>query len=56
LGLNDIHNIYGPGFQIYLAGSVAYVTQCIPVEAPQYDPTNCTQQIPAEIRSEEYGN
>jgi hypothetical protein len=23
-------NIYGPGFQIYLAGSVAYVTQCLP--------------------------
>jgi hypothetical protein len=26
------------------------------VEAHLYDPTNCTQQIPAEIRSEEYGN
>jgi hypothetical protein len=51
-----LHDIYGPGFQIYLAGSVAYVAQCIPVEARLYDPVNCTQQIPAEIRSEEHGN
>jgi hypothetical protein len=51
-----LHDIYGPGFQIYLAGSVAYVTQCFPVEARLYDPTNCTQQIPAEISSEEHGN
>jgi hypothetical protein len=51
-----LHNIYGPGFQIYLAGSVAYVTQCIPVEARLYDPSNCTQQIPAEIGSKEFGN
>jgi hypothetical protein len=51
-----LHDIYGPGFQIYLAGSVAYITQCILVEARLYDPTNCTQQIPAEIGSEEYRN
>jgi hypothetical protein len=51
-----LHDIYGPGFQIYLAGSVAYVAQCLPVEARIYDPVNCTQQIPAEIGSEEYGN
>jgi hypothetical protein len=51
-----LHNIYGPGFQIYLAGSVAYVTQCLQVEARLYVPTNCTQQIPAEIGSEEHGN
>jgi hypothetical protein len=35
---------------------VAYVAQCIPVEARLYDPVNCTQQIPAEIGSEEHGN
>jgi hypothetical protein len=29
---------------------MAYVAQCIPVEAHLYDPVNCTQQIPAEIR------
>jgi hypothetical protein len=52
----DLHNIYGPGLQIYLAGSVAYVAQCIPVEARLYDPVNCTQQIPAEIGSEVHGN
>jgi hypothetical protein len=51
-----LHNIYGPGFQIYLSGSVAYVAQCLPVEARIYDPVNCTQQIPAEIGSEELGN
>jgi hypothetical protein len=51
-----LHNIYGPGFQFYLAGSVAYVTQCLPVEACLYNSTNCTQQIPAEIGSEEYEN
>jgi hypothetical protein len=51
-----LHDIYGPGFQIYLAGSVTYVTQCIPVEARLYDPTNCTEQIPAEIGSKEYMN
>jgi hypothetical protein len=51
-----LHNIYGPGFQIYLAVSVAYVTQCIPVEARLYEPLNCTQQILAEIGSKEYGN
>jgi hypothetical protein len=51
-----LHNIYGPGIQIYLAGSVAYVAQCLPVEARIYNPVNCTQQIPAEIGSEEYGN
>jgi hypothetical protein len=51
-----LHDIYGPGFQIYLSGSVAYVAQCLPVEAKIYDPRNCTQQIPAEIGSEEYGN
>jgi hypothetical protein len=49
-----LHNIYGPEFQICLAGLVAYITQCLPVEARLYDPTNCTQQIPAEIGSEEY--
>jgi hypothetical protein len=49
-----LHDIYGPGFQIYLAGSVAYVAQCLPVEARIYDPVNCTQQIPAEIGSEEH--
>jgi hypothetical protein len=51
-----LHNIYRPGFQIYLARSVAYVTQCILVEARLYDPTNSPQQIPAEIGSKEYGN
>jgi hypothetical protein len=51
-----LHDIYGPGFQIYLLGSVAYIAQCLPVEARIYDPVNCTQQIPAEIGSEEYGN
>jgi hypothetical protein len=51
-----LHDIYGPGFQIYLAGSVAYIAQCLPVEARIYDPVNCTQQIPAEIGSEEHGN
>jgi hypothetical protein len=51
-----LHNIYGPGFQIYLSGLVAYVAQCLPVEACIYNPVNCTQQIPAEIGSEEYGN
>jgi hypothetical protein len=51
-----LHDIYRPGFQIYLAGSVAYVAQCIPVEARLYDPVNCTQQIPAEIGSEEHRN
>jgi hypothetical protein len=28
-----LHDIYGLGFQIYLSGSMAYVAQCIPVEA-----------------------
>jgi hypothetical protein len=51
-----LHDIYGPGFQIYLAGSVAYVAQGIPVEARLYDPMNCTQQIPAEIGSKMHGN
>jgi hypothetical protein len=51
-----LHNIYSPGFQIYLSGSVAYVAQCLPVEARVYDPVNCTQEIPAEIGSEEFGN
>jgi hypothetical protein len=51
-----LHDIYGPEFQIYLAGSVAYVAKCLPVEARIYDPVNCTQQIPAEIGSEEHGN
>jgi hypothetical protein len=50
-----LDDIYGPGFQIYLVGLVAYDTQCIPVEARLYDPMNCTQQIPAEIGPEEYG-
>jgi hypothetical protein len=50
------HDIYGPGFQIYLAGPVAYVAQCIPVEARLYNPVNCTQQIPAEIRFKVHGN
>jgi hypothetical protein len=51
-----LHDIYGPGFQIYLAGSVTYITQCLLVEACLYNPMNCTQQIPAEIGSEEHGN
>jgi hypothetical protein len=51
-----LHDIYGPGFQIYLSGSVAYVAQCLPVEARIYDPMNCTREIPAEIGSEESGN
>jgi hypothetical protein len=51
-----LHNIYGLGFQIYLAGSVVYVAQYIPMEARLYDPVNCTQQILAEIGSEEHRN
>jgi hypothetical protein len=51
-----LHDIYGPGFQIYLSGSVAYVAQCLLVEARIYDPVNCRQEIPAEIGSEESGN
>ena len=51
-----LHDIYGPGFQIYLSGSVAYVAQCIPEEARLYDPVNCTQEIPAEIGSADFGN
>jgi hypothetical protein len=51
-----LHDIYGPGFQIYLLGSVAYVAQCIPVKARVYDPVNCTQEIPAEKGSEVFGN
>jgi hypothetical protein len=35
-----LHDIYGPGFKIYLAGYVAYVAQCIPVEARLYNPVN----------------
>jgi hypothetical protein len=51
-----LHNIYGPGFQIYLSGSVAYLAQCLPLEARVYDLVNCSQEIPAEIGSEEFGN
>jgi hypothetical protein len=51
-----LQDIYSPGFQIYLSGSVAYVAQCLPVEARIYNPVNCTQEIPAEIGSKEFGN
>jgi hypothetical protein len=51
-----LHDIYGPGFQIYLSRLVAYVAQCLPVEARIYNPMNCTQEIPAEIGSEESEN
>jgi hypothetical protein len=47
-----LHNIYGPGFQIYLAGLVAYVTQCLPLEGRLY----CTQEITVEIGSVEDGS
>jgi hypothetical protein len=51
-----LQDIYGPGLQIYLSGSVAYIAQCLPVEARIYDPVNCMQEIPAETGSEESGN
>jgi hypothetical protein len=56
LASGNKYNIYGPGFQIYLSGSVAYVAQCLPVEARIYNPVNCTQEIPVEIGSEESWN
>ena len=42
-------DIYGPGYQIYVAGATAYLSKCAPVEATRVEYGNCTEEIPVRV-------
>ena len=42
-------DLYGRGHKVYVAGAVAYVARCVPMEATRYNYPNCTAEIPIEI-------
>ena len=39
-------DLYGPGYQVYKAGAVAYLTKCVAVEVNRVDFQNCTHELP----------
>lgn len=39
-------DLYGPGYTSYIAGAVAYMTHCVPVQVQMRQHENCTQEIP----------
>ena len=45
-------DLYGPGYTSYIAGSVAYIAKCVPVEVTRGHFENCTHEIPASYRTE----
>lgn len=42
-------DVYGPGYSVYVAGVVAYVTKCVPIEVVKNDYPNCTMEIPVNV-------
>ncbi len=51
----SILDIYGPGHTIYVAGTVAYITKCKPVEVkinPEFIP--CTTELPVTVIKDNY--
>lgn len=45
-------DLYGPGHTGFIAGSVAYLTKCVPVEVNVTSHENCTQEIPVIYNGE----
>ena len=46
---NALLDIFGPGHEIYIHGTTAYVAACEAVEARPFQYKNCTHEIPVEI-------
>lgn len=42
-------DLYGHGHQVHVAGAVAYVLSCVPVEASRVAHKNCTVEIPVMV-------
>ena len=42
-------DLYGPGHATIVAGAVAYVSRCYPIEANKADFPNCTLEIPVDV-------
>ena len=44
-------DIYGPGHTVYVAGALAYVVKCRPVEVQRVEYKNCTEEIPVSYKN-----
>lgn len=44
-----VTDLYGPGHSATVAGATVYITQCIPLEATIRNQSNCTQDLPIYI-------
>jgi len=42
-------DLYGPGHTVDVAGTTAYVTKCIQMEATKADYPNCTEEVPVKV-------
>jgi len=45
-------DLYGSGHTSFIAGGVAYIAKCVPVEVTREEFGNCTQEIPVTYRTE----
>ena len=41
-------DLYGPGYTSYIAGAVAYIAKCVPVQLARAEYANCTHEIPVK--------
>ena len=46
---HSLNDLMGPGHSVQVAGAVAYVTQCVLVEAIKVEYRNCTLEIPVTV-------
>jgi hypothetical protein len=44
-----ILDLFGPGFDIYLAGAAAYIIACVAIKAVRANFNNCTAEIPFNV-------
>jgi len=42
-------DIYGPGHTVHVAGAVAYITRCTPIDAQVAPHSKCTKEIPCNV-------
>ena len=47
-----LNDLYGTGFTVTVAGAVAYVTQCVALDAQRVSYDNCTQEMPVEVNGQ----
>lgn len=48
-----VRNFFGPGVGIRMAGRVAYLTQCVPVNVSLHNLPGCTREIPVKTTHED---